>query len=166
MNMFDALHLTVAQQTLLKALTDEKATGILVHSPAGWRPAMSGSPLGPTAWTHRTVESLWARGLLSPISAGSSMTLNAAGREAGRALHRAAWPVLKGQTWTRETPAREVPEVTGADGAGLGPLRVEIVGAQNIWVSCSGRTRAVPRLWLLANYRPQAEPTAAAGGSQ
>lgn len=154
MNMYDALHLTVAQQTLLVALTDEKATGILVHGPAGWRPAMSGSPLGSTAWAHRTVESLWARGLLSPISAGS-MTLNAAGREAGRALHRAAWPVLKGQTWRREANSAET--------IGLAELRVEVVGAANIWVSCSGGTRAVPRLWLLANYRPQAEPAAAAG---
>lgn len=150
MNMYDALHLTVAQQTLLVALTDEKATGILVHGPAGWRPAMSGAPLGSMAWAHRTVESLWARGLLSPISAGSSMTLNAAGREAGRALHRAAWPVLKGQTWRREANSAET--------IGLAELRVEIVGAANIWVSCNGRTRAVPRLWLLANYRTQAEP--------
>lgn len=156
MNMYDALHLTVAQQTLLVALTDEKATGILVHGPAGWRPAMSGAPLGSTAWAHRTVASLWARGLLSPVSMGSSMTLNAAGREAGRALHRAAWPVLKGQTWTRE--AVGVGDPNTRHQAYLGELRVEVVGAANIWVSCSGRTRAVPRLWLLANYRPQAAP--------
>lgn len=152
MNMFDALHLTVAQQTLLVALTDEKATGILVHGPAGWRPAMSGAPLGSTAWAHRTVESLWARGLLSPISVGSSMSLNAAGREAGQALRRAAWLVLKGQTWRREAKSAET--------IGLAELRVEVVGAANIWVSCSGRTRAVPRLWLLANYRPQTEEVA------
>lgn len=152
MNMYDALHLTVAQQTLLVALTDEKATGILVHGPAGWRPAMSGAPLGSMAWAHRTVESLWARGLLSPISAGSSMTLNAAGREAGRALRRAAWPVLKGQAWRREANSAET--------IGLADLRVEIVGGANIWVSCNGRTRAVPRLWLLANYRPQAAQAA------
>lgn len=153
MNMFDALRLSVAQQTLLKALTEQKATGILVHGPAGWRPAMSGLPLGDTAWTHRTVDSLWGRGLLSPISTGSSMSLNAAGREAGRALHRASWPVLKGQTWVRETspstdPSRHLVH--------LGELHVEIVGATNIWVRCEGRTRPVPRLWLLANYRPQA----------
>jgi len=86
--------LSLAAKSLLLELVDPGATGIVVHTSAGWRPVGSKAGAPPhngfmtnTTWTQATINALVARDYLR-VESGSSMSLSGAGRD--RALERRA----------------------------------------------------------------------------